>query len=222
MTHHDELTALRRYTRKQAAHLLAIPDTWLECWVTDRQVPHQRCGKPGPRQCGVWFTYDDILAIGRMLLDLQSVRQANSRAESSWVADPTEPARDKGAEAAAEAVASHTSDAELAQFRDLASHWRVSSVRVTTSRVTADWTSLAVDHRDAGEEQLVCPVARPVKHVASIQTASLRRASTRPRRQATQGLPGQQDAAVLSSASRICEGPIMGCPPRAGRRPTQD
>ena len=35
--------------------------------MTGHKVPHQRSGKPGPRQRGVWFTYDDILAIGRML-----------------------------------------------------------------------------------------------------------------------------------------------------------
>lgn len=77
----DELKALRRYTREEVADLLGIPETWLKRWVTEDAVPHQRSGQPGPRQRGVWFTYDNILEIGGMLSGLMSDRQANSRAE---------------------------------------------------------------------------------------------------------------------------------------------
>ena len=125
MTDHDELTTLRRYTRREAADLLNIPDTWLKVWVTGHQVPHQRSGKPGPRQRGVWFTYDDIREIGRMLPGLQSVRQANSRAESCGAAEPTEPAHPTGAEVADEAMTSHVSEDEFAKFMGVASLRRV-------------------------------------------------------------------------------------------------
>lgn len=81
MTDHDDFTALRRYTRQEASARLNISDSWLKNLVTQRAVPHQRSGKPGPRQRGVWFTYDDILAIGRMLPGLMTGRQANGRAE---------------------------------------------------------------------------------------------------------------------------------------------
>ena len=81
MTDHNDLIPIQRYTRQQAAELLNIRDTWLKVWVTGHKVPHQRSGKPGPRQRGVWFTYDDILAIGRMLPGLMTGRQANGRAE---------------------------------------------------------------------------------------------------------------------------------------------
>ena len=49
--------------------------------MTGHKVPQN--GKPGPRQRGVWFTYDDILAIGRMLPGLMTGRQANGRAQKA-------------------------------------------------------------------------------------------------------------------------------------------
>lgn len=91
MTDDHDLTALRRYTRKEAAAMLNSPDTWLKVWVTDDKVPHQRSGKPGPRQRGVWFIYNDILAIGRMLPGLMTERQANSRAEAHHDGASVEP-----------------------------------------------------------------------------------------------------------------------------------
>lgn len=82
MTHtDDDFKTLRRYSRQEAAALLHIRDSWLKVWVTDDVIPHRRSGTPGPRQRGVWFTYDDILAIGRMLPSLMSPRQANGRVE---------------------------------------------------------------------------------------------------------------------------------------------
>lgn len=77
----NDFRTFRRYSRHDAAALLHIPDSWLRGWVTDDAVPHQRSGKPGPRQRGVWFTYDDILAIGKMMPSLTTTRRANSRAE---------------------------------------------------------------------------------------------------------------------------------------------
>jgi hypothetical protein len=53
MTDHDDFTALRRYTRHEAAARLNISDSWLKGWVTQRAVPHQRSGQPGPNQRGV-------------------------------------------------------------------------------------------------------------------------------------------------------------------------
>lgn len=82
MTDHADLTRLRRYERLEVAELLNIKDTWLKVWVTADLVPHQRSGKPGPRQRGVWFTYDDVMEIGRRLPSLMSPRQANHRAEA--------------------------------------------------------------------------------------------------------------------------------------------
>ena len=55
----------------------------------------------------------------------QSVRQANSRAENTGVAEPTEAAQLKGADVAAEALTSHVSDDELARFGNLVSVRRV-------------------------------------------------------------------------------------------------
>lgn len=78
----NDLKTLRRYSRQDAAALLHISDSWLKGWVTDGVVPHQRSGKPGPRQRGVWFTYDDVLAIGKMMPNLMTVRRANKRAEA--------------------------------------------------------------------------------------------------------------------------------------------
>ncbi len=92
MTDHDNFTALRRYTRQEAAARLNISDSWLKHWVTQRTVPHQRSGKPGPHQRGVWFTYADIQAIGQVLPELMSGRQANSRAESPSAGVAAQPA----------------------------------------------------------------------------------------------------------------------------------
>jgi hypothetical protein len=63
----DEQLATRRCcTRAEAAKALNIKDTWLKRWVTACCVPHQRSGDPnGKQQRGVWFTWADILAIGR-------------------------------------------------------------------------------------------------------------------------------------------------------------
>ncbi|WP_341927875.1 hypothetical protein [Nocardioides psychrotolerans] len=91
MTDHTDLIAFRRHTRKEAAVMLNVPDTWLKVWVTADKVPHQRSGQPGPRQRGVWFTYDDILAIGRLLPSLMTGRQANGRAESPAEQPASEP-----------------------------------------------------------------------------------------------------------------------------------
>ena len=71
----DDFLALRRYTRLEAALLLSVPKTWIKDWVTQRCIPMQRSGT-----CrGVWFTRADILAIGGMLPELMSGRQANAR-----------------------------------------------------------------------------------------------------------------------------------------------
>lgn len=83
MTDHDDFTALRRYTRQEASARLNISDSWLKNLVTQRAVPHQRSGKPGPRQRGVWFTDPDIQAIAQVLPELMTGRQANAWAESS-------------------------------------------------------------------------------------------------------------------------------------------
>lgn len=94
--------------------------------MSKRVVPHQRTGKPGKRQRGVWFTYDDILQIGRMLPDVLSGRQANSRAESTPVDEPTEPAHHYIAlEVTADAVTEDFSHDDFAQYIGLASVRRV-------------------------------------------------------------------------------------------------
>lgn len=77
----EDVKTFRRYTRQEAAAILRVKDSILKTLVSKRAVPHQRTGEPGPYQRGVWFTYDDILETGRMLPDLLSGRQANSRAE---------------------------------------------------------------------------------------------------------------------------------------------
>ena len=77
----DQLTAVRRYTRAEAAQALNIPDTWLKRWVSARCIPHQRKGDPnGKQQRGVWFTWADVLAIGAMLPELMSSRQRSNLA----------------------------------------------------------------------------------------------------------------------------------------------
>ena len=126
MTQLDEFTALRRYSRKQAACLLHIPDTWLKRWVTAHEVPHQRSGKPGPRQRGVWFTYDDIVQIGRMLPSLMSCREANSRAEGdSKLADAAPAAHLMGQDHGQAEAASDIVDDEFLRYLELASLRRV-------------------------------------------------------------------------------------------------
>jgi len=86
MDSNDDLRACRAYYRPEVAAMLNIPEAWLRGWVADRSIPHQRRGKPGPRQRGVWFTYDDVLEIGRMLPDLMTSRRANTRAEGRTTA----------------------------------------------------------------------------------------------------------------------------------------
>jgi hypothetical protein len=73
----EQLATLRRYERAEAAQILNIKETWLKRWVTARCIPHQRSGNPdGVQQRGVWFTWADILAIGQMLPELMTERQA--------------------------------------------------------------------------------------------------------------------------------------------------
>ncbi len=77
----EQLTTRRRYSRAEAAQALNIKDTWLKRWVTARCIPHQRSGNPnGKQQRGVWFTWADILAIGQMLPELMTPRQAKRAA----------------------------------------------------------------------------------------------------------------------------------------------
>ena len=80
----DAFVKLRRYSRAEVAAELNIYETWLKKWVTARCVPHQRSGE----ERGVWFTYDDMLRIGKMLPELMTTRQANGVAEH-----PAEPGR---------------------------------------------------------------------------------------------------------------------------------
>jgi hypothetical protein len=84
----EQLATRRRYTRADAAQVLNIKETWLTRWVTARCIPHQRRGNPdGRQQRGVWFTWADILAIGEMLPELMTSRQAKGAA----AANPAEP-----------------------------------------------------------------------------------------------------------------------------------
>jgi hypothetical protein len=77
----EQLATRRRYTRAEAAQALNIKDTWLRRWVTARCIPHQRSGDPnGKQQRGVWFTWADILAIGTMVPELMTERQAKRAA----------------------------------------------------------------------------------------------------------------------------------------------
>jgi hypothetical protein len=77
----EQLATRRCYTRAEAAQALNIKETWLKRWVTARCIPHQRSGNPdGKQQRGVWFTWADILAIGEMLPDLMTARQAKQAA----------------------------------------------------------------------------------------------------------------------------------------------
>jgi hypothetical protein len=77
----EQLATRRRYERAEVAQILNIKDTWLKRWVTARCIPHQRSGNPdGVQQRGVWFTWDDILAIGQMLPELMTPRQTKRAA----------------------------------------------------------------------------------------------------------------------------------------------
>jgi hypothetical protein len=89
----EQLAPVRRYTRAEAARALNIPETWLKRWVTERRVPYQRKGK----QRGVWFTWTDILAIGAMLPELMSDRQAGEAARIAPVAGPSDELLDRWA-----------------------------------------------------------------------------------------------------------------------------
>ena len=117
MNEDDDFKTLRRYTRQEAAAKLNIDDGWLKAWVTANCVPHQRKGKVR----GVWFTYDDIVAIGRMLPELMTTRQANGRAEAGAAAgpgaaggeEPTTPAGD------AAGLSGSLSAEQVARFRNL-------------------------------------------------------------------------------------------------------
>ena len=80
----EQLAPVRRYTRAEAARALNVPETWLERWVTERRVPHQRKGRPR----GVWSTGSDMLSIGAMLPELMSTRQA---VEATRIAPGTGP-----------------------------------------------------------------------------------------------------------------------------------
>jgi hypothetical protein len=57
--------------------MLNISPYWLRDWVAAHAIPHQRKGELK----GVWFRYEDICEIGRMLPSLMTERQTNSRAE---------------------------------------------------------------------------------------------------------------------------------------------
>ena len=72
-----DLYTVRAYKTKEVALLLGCKISWLETWVTKGLIPHQRSGALR----GVWFTYDDMIATGRMMPSLMTPRQANSRAE---------------------------------------------------------------------------------------------------------------------------------------------
>lgn len=75
----NELRPVRRYTRIEAAEALNISQYWLRDWVAEGRVPHRRKGK----QRGVWFTWEDIIAIGEMLPALMTSRQGTGRAEAA-------------------------------------------------------------------------------------------------------------------------------------------
>jgi hypothetical protein len=116
MIEDDDFKTYRRYTRQEAAAMLHIDDRWLKEWVTKQCIPHQRKGEVR----GVWFTYADILAIGRMLPDLMTTWQANGRAEAS-VSTAPEPAVDAEATppAASADIGGSVSAEQLARFRNL-------------------------------------------------------------------------------------------------------
>ena len=87
MIDNDDFRTLRRYRSEEVVALLGLKKTWLKRWVTSHTVPHHRSGE----ERGVWFTYDDIIAIGRMLPQLMTGTQANRRAEATESAGPADP-----------------------------------------------------------------------------------------------------------------------------------
>ena len=94
----EQLAPVRRYTRAEAAQALNIKDTWLKRWVTARCIPHQRSGDPnGKQQRGVWFTWNDILAIGAMLPELMTNGQAGEVARSASASGPSDELLDRWA-----------------------------------------------------------------------------------------------------------------------------
>lgn len=120
----NDLKTLRRYSRQEAAALLHISDSWLKRWVTEDVVPHQRSGKPGARQRGVWFTYDDVLAIGKVMPSLMTARRANKRAEDERRQAPCQPVAEHPASPTATEVAPSLNslpDDEWAAFGGLVS-----------------------------------------------------------------------------------------------------
>jgi hypothetical protein len=124
MDTYADLAVHRRYTRAEAASMLNIPETWLKVWVTQGAVPHQRSGKPGPHQRGVWFTYADIRTIGQRLTSLVSTRQANSRAEvrpDSGSVNATGTSDSEIVLADSAETVAGVSDADLAAFASLTS-----------------------------------------------------------------------------------------------------
>lgn len=66
----DDFRKLRRYTRPEVAKLLNVSDSWLKKQVSKETVPFQKTGEVR----GVWFTYDDVCAIGQLLPTLMSTR----------------------------------------------------------------------------------------------------------------------------------------------------
>jgi hypothetical protein len=74
----DDFRTLRCYLPAEAVVLLQIKPTWLKEWITKRAIPLQLSGT----ERGVWFTYEDLQTIGRMLPALMTERQENARARS--------------------------------------------------------------------------------------------------------------------------------------------
>jgi hypothetical protein len=71
----EQLAPLRVYRSADVVGALGIKKTWFKRWVTDRRVPHQRSGVVR----GVWFTWNDIVAIGAMLPELMGGRRGVHR-----------------------------------------------------------------------------------------------------------------------------------------------
>jgi len=128
----DDFTTLRRYEPVDVATHLHIPKTWVKDWITLRLIPMQMSGSTR----GVWFTYANILEIGRMLPALTTARQANARARAGLpaavenlplldgedaVASPRTPAREGQASVQAEGVSvtGAPAAAALERFRAL-------------------------------------------------------------------------------------------------------
>ena len=117
---------VRRYKRCEAAEKLNIPETWLKRWVTARCIPHQRSGDPnGKQQQGVWFTLADILAIGEMLPELMTPRQA----EAAAVADAHSAAPDVPESLTADVLGRWPISAS-AETRRLLDEWRICALQL--------------------------------------------------------------------------------------------